>query len=89
MPIQQASFKDLRQSKKRAARNKMVKDELDFFIKKLKKALANNKPEEAKEWLAKAVKKLDKAAQKKIIKKNTAARRKSRLTKGLNKIIKL
>jgi len=88
MPIQKASFKDLRKSKKRAARNKKVKNELDFFMKKLKKALAANQPAEAKKWLAKAVQKLDKAAGKGIIKKNAANRRKSRLTKRLNQLLK-
>ncbi len=88
MPIKKAAFKALRQSKKRASRNKAVKDELDFFIKKFKKALAANKLEESKEWLAKAIQKLDKAANKSIIKKNAANRRKSRLTKKLNQLLK-
>ncbi|MFH1225681.1 MAG: 30S ribosomal protein S20 [bacterium] len=88
MPIQKASFKDLRKIKKRVARNKKVKNELDFFVKKLKKALIANQPAEAKEWLAKAIQKLDKAAGKKIIKKNAANRRKSRLTKKLNQLLK-
>lgn len=88
MPIKQASFKDLRKSKRRAIRNKRVVDELDFFMKKLKKALEANQPTEAKEWLGKAIQKLDKASGKKIIKKNTANRRKSRLAKSLNRLVK-
>lgn len=88
MPIKKAAFKALRQSKKRAARNQKVKAELSFFIKKFKKSLAAAKADEAKDWLAKAVQKLDKAAGRNIIKKNTASRTKSRLTKKLNQLLK-
>lgn len=88
MPIKKSAAKALRQTKKRLARNKKVTGEIDFLIKKLKKSLTASQAEEAKDWLAKAVQKIDKAVQKKIIKKNTAARRKSRLTKQLNKVFK-
>lgn len=81
MPVKKAAFKDLRQSKVRAQRNKKVKEDLHYLIKKSRKLLEANDLTAAKEWIAKATKALDKAAQKGIIKKNTAARKKSRLMK--------
>lgn len=54
------------------------------FIKKTRKLLAEGKIEEAKEALRLAVSALDKAAEKGIIHKNNAARRKSRLMKLFN-----
>ena len=48
----------------------------------------SNGKEEAKQSLQKAIKALDKAAQNGIIKKNTASRKKSRLTLAWNKITK-
>lgn len=50
-------------------------------IKKTREAVVAGKKEDAKKWLQVAIKSLDKAAEKNIIKKNTAARRKSRLNK--------
>lgn len=88
MPIKKAAAKALKQSRKKAAVNKVKKDEIAFILKKFRKALEANKLDEAKDWLKKAVKGLDKAAQKRIIKKNTAARKKSRLNKSLNKAAK-
>ncbi|MBP7060534.1 MAG: 30S ribosomal protein S20, partial [Candidatus Moranbacteria bacterium] len=44
--------------------------------------------DEAQEQLKKAIKALDKAAQKKVIKKNTAARKKSRLNALVKKAAK-
>jgi ribosomal protein S20 len=46
------------------------------------------KAEDAKQWLKAALKSLDKAAQKKIVKKNTVARKKSRLNKLVKNLVK-
>ena len=86
MPIKKAAFKQIRQTKKRTLRNKKVKDNLKYLIKKSRKLIEAKKKDEAKDWVVKTIKALDKAAQKKIIKKNTAARRKSRLMKRLNSL---
>jgi len=84
MPIKKAGIKDLRQAKKRTERNLQIKKDLKYLLKKTLKAVEENKIDEAKELAKKASKALDKAAQKNVIKKNTAARRKSRLMKKIN-----
>jgi len=86
MPIKKAAFKHLRQTKKRTIHNKKVKDNLKLLIKKSRKLIESKKKDEANELIKKAIISLDKAAQKGIIKKNTAARRKSRLMKRLNNL---
>jgi len=83
MPIKKAAFKDLKQRDVRAAANKKVKDDLHYLMKKCRKLLEKNELSSAKEWIERAVTALDKAAQKGIIKKNTASRKKSRLVKKL------
>lgn len=66
---------------KRAERNKAVKSELKT---RLKTAQSSAGSAESVEDVRMAVKRLDMAAAKGIIHKNTAARRKSRLMKRLN-----
>lgn len=66
---------------KRAERNKAVKSELKTRIKT---AQAGSGSPESAEDIRMAVKRLDMAAAKGIIHKNTAARRKSRLMKRIN-----
>jgi small subunit ribosomal protein S20 len=84
MPIKESAKKALRQAKKHRvlnlARQKAAKD----IVKKVKKLAQTNK-EEAKKLMAQAYQAIDKAARKGVIKKNTAARKKSRLMKLLNK----
>ena len=86
MPITKSAKKALRQSKKRARRNKIVKAEIKTLVKKSRKFITLQEIEKAQELVRAAVKKIDKAAQKGILKKNTAARKKSRLMKKLNLI---
>jgi len=88
MPIKQAGFKALRQAKKRTVTNTFVKDTVDFLIHRSLKLIKAKKVAEAKEHVAKAIKALDKAAGKGILKKNTAARNKSRLMIKLNALVK-
>lgn len=87
MPIKKSAIKALRQAKKRTQRNRAIKTELNYLIKKSRQAIKNNASDQAKEFVYKACKALDKAAQKKVIKKNTAARKKSRLMNAYNKLI--
>jgi len=88
MPIKKAAFKALRQAKKRTLKNKLIKDNLDFLIRRSQKLIKSKSIEKAKEFVSKTIKALDKAAQKRVIKKNTAARKKSRLIKRLNVLLK-
>jgi len=84
MPNKSAAKKYLKVSKKRHERNVKVKDELKAIIKKVRLALDDSgATKKAEELLKEAVKIIDRAARKKIIKKNTAARKKSRLYKKL------
>jgi len=55
-------------------------------IKEFKKAITDQDFNKAKELLPQVYKKLDKAAKNNTIKKNTASRRKSRLTQAMNKV---
>ena len=77
MPIKNSAKKALRQAKKRAAANKIVKDAAKKAIKAVVKNLEAKK--NVKEELRLAQKKLDKAAKKGVIKKQTASRKLSRL----------
>lgn len=69
----------MRVTKRKALRNKSARGVFKNAIKKTKSAVAEGKLDDAKNWLKSAMKALDKAAQKKIITKKTAARKKSRL----------
>jgi len=86
MPITKSAKKSLRQNKKRARRNIQRKKKIKGLIKEVKKMLSENKVEEAKKLLPEIYKSLDKAAKVGTIKKNTAARKKSRITKLINKL---
>lgn len=68
---------------RRAERNKSVRAELKTRVKTAVRA-AESGDEQSPEQARQAVKRLDQAAQKGIIHKNAAARRKSRLMKRIN-----
>jgi small subunit ribosomal protein S20 len=78
----------MRQNPKRQARNVGVKSALKTARKKTEILIEEKKSEEAKTAVAEYYKLCDKAAVKGIIPKNTAARRKSRITLRLNSISK-
>ncbi|RJR30978.1 30S ribosomal protein S20 [Candidatus Parcubacteria bacterium] len=86
MPIKKAAAKSLRQNKKNFQKNKLILSNLFFLIKKTEKSLAQGKKAEAGELMKKVIKAVDKAVQKNIIKKNTAARKKSHLAKKLHRL---
>ena len=78
MPQLKNAEKALRQSIKRRVRNVAVTTNVDYLIKTtMKQALA--KEAKAAETLKAAIKAIDKAAQKGILKLNNASRKKSRL----------
>jgi len=74
-----------RQDKKRRASNIAQMSKLKTAIKKVTSATDHEKAEVDYRI---AVKQIDKAANKCLIKKNTAARRKSRITRHLNSLTK-
>ncbi len=83
MPITTSAKKALRQSKTRKIRNTRRKKEMKNLLKKVKDLVSQNKIEEVKKLLPKVYKTLDKAAKAGLIKKNTAGRKKSRITKSI------
>jgi small subunit ribosomal protein S20 len=81
MPNIRSAKKDLRRSLKRRLRNQSTKSMLKTLIKKARLAAGT---EGAEERVRLACKMLDKAAERGIIHKNQAARRKARLMKAIN-----
>lgn len=72
-------------SAKRQARNKHVKSGTKTAIKKVSLAISDGDGTKTKEMLIQAITAIDKAATKGVYHKNTAARKKSRLTKMVNR----
>ncbi len=64
----------------------MIKTGYRTAVKKVETAIAAGKAEEAKNLFVDATKKIDQACTKGVIKKNTAARKKSNLAKKINAI---
>ena len=71
-----------RQAEKRRVRNRSVTTHLRTTIKKTRESLAENTGDDAVPTLQVAYSVIDKAAKKGVLKKNTADRYKSRLTKA-------
>lgn len=86
MPITTSAKKALRQNIKRKAKNVGRKGKIKDLIKQAHFLIANKKIDEVKKILPQIYKILDKGAKVGIMKKNTASRRKSRITKLINKI---
>ena len=87
MPNIKSAKKELRKSKKLQVYNNRIKDNAKSLIKKSRQAIGAN-DSKAKDLVKDALKALDKAAQKGVIKKNTRDRRKSRLHHKLNQLEK-
>lgn len=85
MPNKANAKKALRQTIKRAALNKNRKE---TYKKAIKATVKSATVDEAKKMVIAAQKALDKAARHGTIKKNTAARKLSRLMKKINKLAK-
>ncbi len=87
MANKKSSKKDLRRTAKRTVRNKGVRTALKTYVKKVKVAATGGDNAVVETALVTATKALDKAAQRGIIHKNAAARRKSRAAKAANKAL--
>lgn len=85
MPRRRSSIKRKRADKKRHLSNLRIKNQIRNIIKKLKGSLEEKNFAQAKSQLDKAFSSLDKAAKKKVIHKNLASRRKSKLSMMLLK----
>jgi small subunit ribosomal protein S20 len=62
----------------------MVKSRMRTFVRKAQMLIGRGSPEEVTEAVRAAISQIDKAAQKGVIHRNQAARRKSRLMKRVN-----
>ena len=85
MPQLKNAEKALRKSIKRQGRNLRVNENIAFLLKSSTRQAAA-KDKKWQETAKAAIKAIDKASQKGIMKKNTAARTKSRLMKQLKKL---
>ena len=81
MAITKSSKKSLRQNLRRMIRNIPKKQKIKNLLKEVKILVSQKKIEEAKKLLPQIYKSLDKAAKTKLIKKNTASRKKSRISR--------
>ena len=81
-----SQIKRNRQNEKHRLRNRYYSGRAKTLIKRARLAIENGDLEIAKEATQSAVSALDRAAQKGIIHKNNAARRKSRLIARLNSL---
>ncbi|HEY72933.1 MAG: 30S ribosomal protein S20 [Chloroflexi bacterium] len=86
MANKQSAIKHMRSSKRKQARNRIYRGQTRTAVKKARHKIEQGHLEEAREAVRVAVVALDKAAQKGVIHKNNAARRKSRLMQQLNKV---
>lgn len=79
MPITTSAKKALRVSKRKRVFNMRRKNTLDTSVKAVKKLAASGDKDGALKLLPAAYQAIDKAAKRGIIKKNTAARKKSQV----------
>ena len=78
-----SAIKRNKQNEKKRVRNRVYRGRARTFIAKAQVEIASGEKETAKSAVLVAISALDKAAQKGVIHKNNAARRKSRLVKHL------
>ena len=78
-----SAIKRNKQNEKKRVRNRIYRGKARTFVAKARVAINEKDSEAAKAATLEAISALDKAAQKGVIHKNNAARRKSRLMKRL------
>ena len=85
MPQRKCAAKRLRADKKRKLHKLSLKSDLKKELKGFRALIIDEKITEAKEKIKNVFRKLDRAAAKGLLHKNTAARKKSNLALKLNK----
>ena len=83
MPNIKSAIKRVKVNKSKALKNLMRRSALKTSIKKCKAAIATGSDTDA--VFSKTVSDIDKAASRKLIHRNTASRKKSRLARAMNK----
>jgi small subunit ribosomal protein S20 len=80
-----SALKRIRSSERKRIRNKPVRTALKTYVKMANARVATADIDESADAVVRAISALDKAANKGVIHRNQAARRKSRLMKRFNK----
>ncbi|MCP8616922.1 30S ribosomal protein S20 [Salirhabdus salicampi] len=86
MPNIKSAIKRVKKNDDNRGRNQSVKAEMRSAVKRVESLVAQNNAETAKSELQVAVKKIDKAVQKGLLHKNNGDRKKSNLSKKVNKL---
>jgi small subunit ribosomal protein S20 len=81
-----SSIKRIRSSRRKAAYNQITRSTARTYVKRARRLIDEGNLEEAQAVVHQAIRALDRAAQKGVIHRNNAARRKSRLMKQLNQM---
>ena len=84
MPNIKSAKKRVKVIEKKTLRNNMIKSAYKTAVKKFEQAVEAGNIEEATKLFSEATKKIDQACTKGVLVKNTAARKKSSLSKKLN-----
>lgn len=84
MPNTRSAAKRVRSSERRRLRNKSIKSRVKTAIKKFDLALGGSEIEKAQELMREASSVIDRAANKGVIHRNAAARKKSRMAERFN-----
>ena len=88
MPNIKSAIKRVSVIEKKTLRNNMIKSEYKTAVKSFESALESGDQAKSEELFKVAVKKIDQACTKGVIKDNTASRKKSNLAKKVNSIKK-
>jgi small subunit ribosomal protein S20 len=88
MPIIKSAIKRVRQAAKRRSHNLQVKRAIHRDVRAFQDALESGDAQQTAAKLREAISEIDRAVKKGTLHRNTAARRKSQLTKASNNLIK-
>ncbi len=83
-----SAIKRIKQNHKRRLRNRLFTVRARTYVKRARSTVEEGSPQDARQATLEAISALDKAAEKGIIHKNNAARRKSRLMRHLARMEK-
>lgn len=78
----------MRVTVRKTEKNRKIKGAFKSAMKYTREAVVGGNAEKAQEFLKKSIKALDKATEKNVLHKNTAARKKSRLNKIVKALVK-
>ena len=87
MTTKKSAQKATRVAQRKAERNKPIRSSVKTYVTKARMLIMEDDPDAAQEAVRQATRALDKAAQKGVIHRNNAARRKSRLVKRLKQAL--